>query len=440
MKSIYQKLILILVMAFVLQIALYTVFYNRVIVKRIVAEINDQETKRQEILQQGLAIAQKYSTRPEKTQKSLEQYAKKYKMNFAIKDTEGNTLLSIAPEKNQNTTIEKQGYIKSGSKVEYILYGYFPSHLTGIEPDMKQKRFRIFTITVVLGASFLTILFIYKTIADPLKKLTKAMNNINYGNTVIEIPYHGNDEFGTLCRNFEEMGKRLKESEKDQQELIQAISHDLKTPLTSIIGYSKRLADGKVPDERKNDYFETIFRKSNELKFLLTELEDYSNLNAKSKYQNIDINCCDYMQQICKEIDSELKNKGTYFVYKVDIDKRFSFSIDINKMKRVFNNVINNAIKYAGEQCTIEANSYVKNNLLTIEISDNGPGVPNEQLGKIFDRFYRVDTSRSREKGGTGLGLAICSNIINNLGGKIGAKNMAAGGLCIWIQLPVFSS
>lgn len=437
MKSIYQKLIFILVIAFVLQIGLYAVFYNRILVNRVISEINDQETKRQEILQQGIKIAQKYPNKPGKTQVALDKYSKTYKANFILKDTEGNVLLTtVTPGEKINNTIEKQGYIKSAGKVEYILYGYFPAHLTGIQPNLQQKRFRILTILIVLGASFFTLLLIYLTIADPLKKLTKAMNNINYGNTLIKIPYHGDDEFGMLCRNFEDMGMRLKKSEENQQELIQAISHDLKTPLTSIIGYSKRLVEGKVSEDKGKEYYETIFRKSNELKSLLTELEDYSTINVQDKYEKTDVNCYDYMEQACNEFKSEVDNKGAHFIYNLDADKKAYFSIDINKMKRVFANIINNAIKYAGEHCTIEANSYIKNNLITIEISDNGIGVPEEQLERIFDKFYRVDTSRSREKGGTGLGLSICSDIIKNLGGKIGAKNSSSGGLCIWIQLP----
>lgn len=441
MKSIYQKLTFILVIAFVFQIGLYAVFYNRILVNRVISEINDQETKRQEILQQGIKIAQRYPNKPEKTQAALDKYSKKYKANFILKDTDGNVLLTtVNPGEKISNTIEKQGYIKSAGKIEYILYGYFPAHLTGIQPSIQQIRFRILTILIVLGASFFTLLLIYMTIADPLKKLTKAMNNINYGNTLIKIPYQGDDEFGMLCRNFENMGRRLKKSEENQQELIQAISHDLKTPLTSIIGYSKRLFEGKVSEDREKEYYETIFRKSNELKSLLTELEDYANIGVQDKYKKTYVNCYDYLEQAFKEFKSEADNKGAHFIYNLDVDMKAYFSIDINKMKRVFANIINNSIKYAGEHCTIEANSYIKNSLLTIEISDNGAGVPEEQLERIFDKFYRVDISRSREKGGTGLGLAICSDIIKNLGGKIGAKNSSSGGLCIWMQLPCFCS
>lgn len=441
MKSIYQKLIFILVIAFVFQIGLYAIFYNRILVNRVISEINNQEAKRQEILQQGIKIAQKYPNKPEKTQAALDKYSKTYKANFILKDTYGNIVLTtVNPGEKINNTIEKQDYIKSAGKVEYILYGYFPAHLTGIQPNIQQKTFSILTVLIVLGTSFFTLLLIYITIADPLKKLTRAMNNINYGNTLIKIPYHGDDEFGMLCRNFEDMGRRLKKSEENQQELIQAISHDIKTPLTSIIGYSKRLVEGKVSGDREKEYYETIFRKSNELKSLLTELEDYANIGAQDKYEKTDVNCYDYLEQTCREFKSEVDNKGAHFIYNLDIDEKAYFSIDINKMKRVFANIINNSIKYAGEHCTIEANSYIKNSLLTIEISDNGAGVPEEQLERIFDKFYRVDISRSREKGGTGLGLAICSDIIKNLDGKIGAKNSSSGGLCIWMQLPCFCS
>lgn len=286
-------------------------------------------------------------------------------------------------------------------------------------------------IAIVIGIILLSIIIlalVYKSIANPLKNLSKAVNSIDYGKTLVEIPYYLNDELGFLCRNFEEMGRRLKKSENNQQELIQAISHDIKTPLTSIIGYSKRLAEDKVKESKKEKYFEIIHKKANDLKFLLEELEDYSNINVQSKYIEETVNIFESFEKFCYNLKTELENKDINFTYYNELNPSINLVLDKKKMKRVFMNLIQNSFKYAGENCTLIIKGISNEKSLSLEVTDNGSGVSNDQLDKIFDRFYRVESSRSREKGGTGLGLTICKDIVEYYGGTIYARNLPNNG------------
>jgi signal transduction histidine kinase len=264
------------------------------------------------------------------------------------------------------------------------------------------------------------------------------MNNTSYGNTVISIPYYGDDELGLLCRNFEEMGKRLKKSEKEEIELIQAISHDLKTPMTSIIGYMNRLINGKAnSEEKRKEYYEIVYRKANEMKLLLNDLEEYASIGIEIKYDMQPVDVSKFIVDICEEIRCEVEERSGSFKCLNSIDEAFEMLVDEVKIRRVFTNIVENSFKYAGENCELSIRTSLKEKFILFEICDNGIGVPEEQLGKIFDRFYRTEVSRSRERGGTGLGLAICKSIVEGHGGKICAKQNAGGGLCISFTIPV---
>ena len=433
MKGIYRRIILILLLGFIVQVVLAGIFYQQVVVNNIIKEINNQENSRQEILQDIINSIQKSPNNLRKTQTVINDLVKRYKVSIDVKNMDGISVLKSVKSTNLISNIQEHAYVKVGAKIEYIIYGYFPARINSSATKMKDIQFRILIALVIFTISFLASFFIYKTLTDSFKKLSKVASKINYGNTLVEIPYYENDEFGMFCRNFEEMGRRLKASEKNQQELISAISHDVKTPLTSIMGYSKRLVEGKVTEERKEEYYNIIFRKANDLRLLLEELGDYSDI--KNNYKKIKVNCVDYLKGISGELKCEVENKGANFKFNSKVNNNICIEIDESKLKRVFMNIIENSLKYAGEDCFITLNCYDKLDKVYFEIKDNGPGVPSEQLTKIFDKFYRVDTSRSREKGGTGLGLAICKDIVQNHGGSIDAKNNEDGGLCIWFHL-----
>jgi len=434
MKSIYEKITVVLVLGFIAQIVLILIFYNQVAVKQIISGINEQESKRSIIMQEAVKGMQRANNKGERIDMFLIQYSTKNEVAFVLKNIDGDEIFTTEGKKD-NSCVKAETFIRAGGRGGYILEGYFPSKIK-VNPSFKEGK-RIASIIVIFSIAIISLIIIYKVLAAPLKKISHAAKDLNYGNTLVKIPYYGEDELGLLCRNFEDMGMRLKKSEDTQQELIQAISHDVKTPLTSIIGYSKRLLDGKVNDDKKEEYYETIYRKANDLKFLLEELDEYSNVNFYSKYEKQVIGCKDYFTDIAVELQKEVEQKGGTLEYTYGISKNVNIKVDVRKIKRVLVNIIENSFKYAGELCQINIIVSEKNKNVLFEIIDNGPGVPTEQLNRIFDRFFRVESSRCREKGGTGLGLSICKDIIESHHGEIGAYNKEGKGFCIWFTLPI---
>lgn len=443
MKSIYKRIAFILMAAFAIQIILVGVFYNQVMVKQIVGEISEQENARQKLLQDISAEIEKYSINSSEVADKINNISQKYHANIDIKDSEGNSLISFDSKLNNGDFIKEHTEIKRDGKIEYIVYGYFPPRISNIDNNLKNKdvsedrKISILDALLIFLVSLSTMFTIFFILAEPLKRLSKAVASINYGNTLVKIPYYNNDEFGKLCRNFEDMGKRLRRSEDNQQELMQAVSHDIKTPLTSIIGFTKRLKENKVSEDKKADYYETVYRKAIELQEILEELEEYSNNNKEKQYTYVKINSKEYIKKTCSELKIEYEQKGCTVIYNIDVNENAQIYADIKKMKRVFANILNNSLKYAGDSCIIKIECSIGDNMLSISITDNGAGVPEEFINKIFDRFYRVDTSRSREKGGTGLGLAICKEIIEKHHGRISASDSPEGGLCINFKIPV---
>lgn len=439
MRSIYTKITAILMLGFVVQITIVAGLFKFILTKNIIDDINRNEQQRQAKLQLAIVNLQKMiKDNPSGVQEYLDQYAKDKNMNFIIKDMSGNTIYFTNHGNQDKREIQETGFIKIKDTPIYIVYAYFPTGINSLAKDIERGQTKYYLLLLVISVSLFVSLLIYRILALPLKKLNKAMAEVDYGNTTTVIPYYGNDEIGYLCRNFEEMGKRLQKSEKNQLELIQAISHDLKTPLTSILGYIKRLDDGKITDEnKKREYYKTIYRKAMDLKGLIEELDEYSFYNVKSRYETKQINAKTFIEDICHELKQEVTQKGGRLEYINNIDGKLSLMIDEAKIKRVFSNIVENSLKYAGEKCKVTIRTSTINKNFLCEIYDNGKGVEEEKLSKIFERFYRVEESRSREMGGTGLGLAICKEIIEGHGGEINAKNMKDKGLCVYFTLPV---
>ena len=438
MRSINAKITIILIIGLLCQVLLSGSFYQLALTKKIIYEVNTNGNKRQERLNKIGTDIEKVGNNLSKIQSFLLRYSQENNIDFKLKDINGNIKYVTTYTNNMSKKIQGTAVVEFKNKPTYVIYAYFPTNIGNLLASAQGNDTKLF-LALILGAiAIITSFIIYLVIGAPLKKLRNAMGDINYGNTEVNIPYIANDEIGLLCRNIEEMGRRLKKSENNQNQLIQAISHDLKTPLTSVLGYINRLNDGKVnTEEKRREYYEIIKRKAYDLKHLIDELEDFSKLfkDTKNITESVDINR--FFQDMIFEIEHEAIHRGKEFVYTNKINIKASFMIDEAKIRRVFTNIIGNSIKYAGENAKISILCYVKNKKVFFQICDNGVGVMESELDKIFNRFYRVETSRSRDMGGTGLGLAICKDIIEDHGGEIYAKNNEMGGLCIEFNIPL---
>lgn len=328
-------------------------------------------------------------------------------------------------------------------------YGY---GITIADSETGQDGIQIMTKDLFVSALVILVftslsvgLWIYRSIATPLVKLRKATRNIKDGNLDFVLDVEGTDEFSELCRDFEEMRRRLNESaeekiilDKENKELISNISHDLKTPITAVKGYVEGIMDGVADTPEKMDrYVRTIYNKTNEMDHLINELTFYSKIDTnRIPYTFSKLNVEDYFSDCAEEIGLELETRGIQLCYANYVDRSVQVIADGEQIRRVIHNIIGNAIKYMDKaKGVIQIRVKDVGDFVQVEIEDNGKGIASKDLAYIFDRFYRTDVSRNSSKGGSGIGLSIVKKIMEDHGGKVWATSREGIGTIMYFVL-----
>ena len=301
-----------------------------------------------------------------------------------------------------------------------------------------------FIIILFLTASLL-IFWIYRSILKPLNILRLATHHIKEGDLNYSVTSATNDEIGQLCDDFENMRLRLKKLiedrikyEEDIKELISNISHDLKTPLTAIKGYSEGLIDGVADTKEKQEkYLKTIYMKANDMSILVDELAFYARIDCDTvPYTFSNISLADYFEDCVEDLKLELEVKNIKVIYENYVDHDVKVVADAEQLKRVIHNIIGNSVKYMDKpEGIIKISIKDSGEFVQVDIEDNGMGIAEEDLPFIFDRFYRADASRSTKTGGSGLGLAIAKKVIEDHSGKIWANSKKHEGTTISFTL-----
>ena len=296
----------------------------------------------------------------------------------------------------------------------------------------------IVIVLILFLTAVLMVVWIYTGINRPLNKLKEATHRITEGDLDFTLEPEGDGEISNLCRDFEAMRQRLKESEEEKEkydlenkELISNISHDLKTPITTVKGYVEGIMDGVADTPEKMDrYIKTIYNKANDMDRLINELTFYSKIDTnRIPYTFNKINVADYFDDCAEEVCMDLEERGIRFTYENKVDKNTVVIADAEQMKRVINNIIGNSIKYIDKpRGQIELRILDAGDFIQVELEDNGKGIAAKDLPSIFDRFYRTDASRNSAQGGSGIGLSIVKKIIEDHGGKIWASSTLGRG------------
>jgi signal transduction histidine kinase len=243
------------------------------------------------------------------------------------------------------------------------------------------------------------------------------------------------DELGQIEREFYRFVSDIKEERQLQSRIIASISHDVKTPLTSVMGYVERLRSGKITDsEKTRKYLNVIYDRAQDIKDIIGEFDEYLASNADSKSMNLQRVTT---ERLCGLLAEEYTEELAFKAIGFHVENRCincSVYVDINKMRRVFGNIIGNAVKYAkASTAQIKIICEYSKEKVIFMVSDNGPGIPEEELENIFEAFYTLDSARG---GGSGLGLSICKRIVEAHNGLIYARKSEPEGLEIIIELP----
>lgn len=320
------------------------------------------------------------------------------------------------------------------------------------EIDLKEAlNFLIFLPFLMIVVFLLTIIgmiiLLSKILSDgilkPLKELNYAAEMISSGDLEYEMKYKNDDEIGRFCSEFDIMRLRVKDSlekqvrfEQSRKQLIASITHDLKTPLTSIKGYVEVLEDGVIQDpEVIKNYLKIIGSKANQLNHLIDDLFTFSKMElGEFQISPERMSCVKLFNEILSQKHNEFIDSQIDFIYECPKEDCV-LEVDEFRIHQVIENLISNARKFT--KTTIKCYGRTHRDFFEFYVEDDGVGIPQNELPLIFDHFYKVDKSRTYSSKGSGLGLAICKQIIEAHGGTISVKSEVDKGSIFKIKLPL---
>lgn len=282
-------------------------------------------------------------------------------------------------------------------------------------------------------ALFLGI-FLSRTITRPIRELTKATHAVSQGDLAQHVPVRTNDELGELARAFNTMSVELSRSVDARKQMTADIAHELRTPLSLILGHAEAVHDGVLPPTNEN--FEIIREEAARLEHLVNDLRTLSLADAgELSITKQSIEPGGLLRDVASLYEYQTKRKSIDLV--LDIASPLpTLEVDPGRMTQVLTNILDNAMRHTPEGGTIILSAKQINDKVEFSIQDSGPGLPPEEVGRIFERFYRTDPSRQREDGGSGLGLAIAKSIVQAHGGQISAESEPGKGVRVSITLP----
>ena len=363
---------------------------------------------------------------------------------------------------NPDTVIEEFDPTDMGSSYYVIgnFYGLFEEEtLTVVTPITYNFRPRGYVLIHmpmsllyekrdgILNVSYLTLLLIFAlslmilavftfTVYRPLKKITEAARQYAQGNFKYQPEIYGEDEIGQLDATLNYMAHELNETDEYQKKFDANISHDFRSPLTSIKGYVEAMLDGTIPPEMQEKYLNIVLMETERLNKLTSGLLTLNSFDTKKN--RLDITDFD-INTVIKNTVSSFEGRCTERHISIELlfDAKEQFvSADIGKIQQVLYNLLDNAIKFSPNDSQITIETTLRHEKVFISVKDQGIGIPRDSMKKIWERFYKTDTSRGKDKKGTGLGLSIVKEIITSHGEHINAISTEGVGTEFIFTLP----
>ena len=336
-----------------------------------------------------------------------------------------------AEELQRGTAITVDGNI-----VGYLIFDRLPfddnsperAFLTRINEILIYSALGTISVALLLG------IFLSRTLTHPIHELTAATHAVSQGNLALQVPVRSRDEMGKLAESFNRMSAELARSLNARRQMTADIAHELRTPLSLILGHAEGVHDGVLPPSIEN--FEIIREEAARLEHLVDDLRTLSLADAgelRIEPQNIS------PFKLAQDVITRYQYLANQRNITLTLDAAPSLpelSLDPVRITQVFSNILDNALRHTPEGGQIKIAIRLVNDGVQFSVQDSGPGVSESELPRLFDRFYRADSSRTRAAGGSGLGLAIVKSIIEAHGGKIWAESEPDQGLRVSILLP----
>jgi signal transduction histidine kinase len=305
---------------------------------------------------------------------------------------------------------------------DYKVKGYVVIHIS--MKTLESERDQLLNISYVMLLilfllSLIILIFFTEIVYIPLRKITVATEQYASGNMHYEFSVESEDEMGYLAASLSYMASEIARSEDDQKKFVANVSHDFRSPLTSIKGYLEAMIDGTIPPELHEKYLTIVLNETERLTKLTNSLLTLNNLNTKGMMLNktdFDINTI--IRNVAASFEGTCRRK-TIAIELVLTGEEMYVEADMDKIQQVLYNLLDNAIKFSHHNSVIKLETTEKHNKVFVSVKDSGIGIPKDDLKLIWDRFYKSDSSRGKDKKGTGLGLSITKEIIRSHGEHI---------------------
>lgn len=322
---------------------------------------------------------------------------------------------------------------------EYKVKGYVVIHypMTSIVKSCNNLlTISYITLGILLFLSLIILLFFTEIVYIPLRKITYATEQYASGNMHYEFQVDSDDEIGYLAACLNYMASEIARSEDDQKKFVANISHDFRSPLTSIRGYLEAMLDGTIPPELHEKYLQIVLNETDRLTKLTNSLLTLNNLNTKGMLlDRTDFDINQVIRNTAASFEGTCRKKTIAIELMLTGDVMY-VNADMGKIQQVLYNLLDNAIKFSHHDSVIRIETSEKKHKLFVSVKDSGIGIPKDDLKLIWERFYKSDLSRGKDKKGTGLGLSIVKEIIASHGEHINVISTEGVGTEFIFSLP----
>ena len=360
---------------------------------------------------------------------------------FILTDPSGSVLIANDRYKlgdKVSTSDLKQGVpITEGGKVVGMLVPMpmpFQGQPREVQFIQRINLYLLYGALVGMVIALILGVFLSRTLTRPIRELTRATHAVSEGDLSQQVPVRSKDELGELARAFNKMSSELSRSINVRKQMTADIAHELRTPLSLILGHAEAVHDGVLPPSSEN--FEIIREEATRLEHLINDLRILSLADAgELSIQKVTIEPQRLVQEVASLYQYQAQKKNITFDLEIAPDLP-SIDVDPGRMTQVLTNILDNALRHTPEDGHITLGAQQVDDWVELSVQDSGPGLSSEDVDRIFERLYRADPSRQREDGGSGLGLAIAKSIVQAHGGQLSAESEIGRGLRIIIRLP----
>ncbi len=327
--------------------------------------------------------------------------------------------------------------IRSGSQTVGVLLINQPVYRIGAPGSAYLQRINLQVLgggLAAIAVALLLAIVLSRTLTRPIRELTEATQVVASGGPAHQVPVRSRDELGQLANSFNRMSSDLARSLELRRQMTADIAHELRTPISIILGHAEAVHDGVLPSSPET--FEIVREEAERLEHLVEDLRTLSMADAGELKLSMEPTLVeDLLRNAEKVYAHQARQKQITIEVNAEPDLP-EVNVDPKRMKELLTNILDNALRYTpqGGRITMSASSV--DHAVEIRVQDSGPGLAVEELDKVFERFYRTETSRTREEGGSGLGFAIARSIVERHNGRIWAESQPGQGLTAIVRLP----